>query len=768
MVTAQQAAATSQQADPRLLQGVFHQRRGELGMAEAFYDDVLRTHPRNVEALQLLGAMRISQRRYQDAVSLLDRAVRMQPRHAMAQRNRALALRSLGRPLEALQAIDHALRVEPGHAGALLTHAQLLMEVGRVEESGAAFERIIATDPRSGAGLCGRARLLALRGEYTAAERAYDATLAVDTDHVEAWWERGTVRANQQRHHDALADYDEALRRAPGNAEALYNKGVTLVALYRFHEAIDCFDAGSTAASGDARALNNLGFARLHVRELDAAVEAFDAALARDPQLVQAMANKAEALRRMGRWPESIDMFERAIAAGAVGGSWFEMYFYTLLLVCDWKRHAELEQFVLARVGDADAAATPLVLMGLDSDRALQQQSARKLIRQTASELHAPAAGPRISSNQRLRVAYVSANFNPHPVGYVTARLFEEHDRNDFEIIGVSLAPDDGSAIGQRIRGAMDGFHDVHGISDREAAALLRGLGLDIAVDLMGHTDQCRPQLFQLRTAPVQVNFLGYPGTSGAPWMDYLVADRFVVPPGHLDSYDEKVIWLPDCYMPGDAWQPPPDGSVPRREELGLPAGAMVFGCFNTHYKITPAMFDLWVRILRAVEGSVLWLRDGATQMRANLQREARQRGLDPARLLYAPHLATVAAHRARIGAMDLFLDTFPYTAHSTARDVLEAGVPLLTRIGDTFASRVAGSILHTAGFDELITRTAEDYVERAVALGRDIARREGLRHRLLAQLPASPLFDTRRYARSLEAAYRQMAAAAERAGRDP
>lgn len=734
-------------------------------MAEAFYDDVLRTHPRNAEALQLLGAMRISQRRYQDALSLLDRAVRMQPRHAIAQRNRAVALRALAKPLDALQAIDRALQIEPGHAGALLTRAQLLMDAGREDESGAAFERIIAADPRSAAALCGRARLLATGGNYEAAEQAYDATLAVDPDHVEAWWERGTVRANRQRHLDALADYDEALRRAPGNAEALYNKGVTLVALYRFHEAIDCFDASSTGASGDARALNNLGFARMHVRELESAIEAFDAALERDPQLVQAMANKAETLRRMGRWPESIGMFERAIAAGAVGASWFEMYFYTLLLVCDWKRYAELEQFVLARVSDADAAATPLVLMGLDSNRELQQQSARKLIRQITGQSVTTPAEPRISSKQRLRVAYVSANFNPHPVGYVTARLFEEHDRNGFEIIGISLAPDDGSAIGQRIRRAMDGFHEVHDISDREAAAFMRGLEVDIAVDLMGHTDQCRPQLFQLRPAPVQVNFLGYPGTIGAPWIDYLVADCFVVPPEHVGSYDEKLIWLPDCYMPGDAWTEPPHDCASRREELGLPAGATVFGCFNTHYKITPAVFDLWVQILRAVEGSVLWLRDGASALRENMQREARQRGLDPARLLYAPHLETVAAHRARIGAMDLFLDTFPYTAHSTARDVLEAGVPLLTRIGDTFASRVAGSILHAAGFDELIAASPGDYVERAVMLGRDRALREVLRDRLRTQLPATPLFDTRRYARSLEAAYRQMAAAPERPG---
>jgi predicted O-linked N-acetylglucosamine transferase (SPINDLY family) len=407
-------------------------------------------------------------------------------------------------------------------------------------------------------------------------------------------------------------------------------------------------------------------------------------------------------------------------------------------------------------VQEAAAAAMPLLLLNLHSSREEQRLCARKMSRKVAADVAALPPAPRITSPQRLRVAYLSANFNAHPVAHAVARLFEEHDRSGFEVIGVSMGAEDGSAIGRRVRAAMDGWRDICALSDTDAASLLRDLGIDLAVDLMGHTESFRPRVLAARPAPVQVSFLGYPGTLGAPWIDYLIADRFVLPPEHVASYDEKVVWLPGCFLPGDAWQPP--GTAPDRRELGLPTQGVVYGCFNTHRKITPDVFDQWMQVLRAVPDGVLWLRDAGEEPCANLRREAQRRGIDAQRLHFAPFVPD-ALHRARIAAMDVFLDTYPYTAHSTVREVLSAGVPLLTRTGDTFPSRVAGSMLHAAGLGQLVAGSPTEYVDRAIDLGSDRTLHEALSRRLRTELQHSTLFDTRGYARGIEAAYRNMAA---------
>lgn len=758
--------AAGSQADPRLLRGMACQQRGDLIAAEFFYADLLRGEPDHADALQLLGAVRISQHRHEEALTLIDQALRKRPRHALALRNRAIALRALKRPDEALIALKRALKVEPEHAGGMLARAQLLLEVKRPVEALEAFERLLRSNPRHVAAMCGRAGMLAEEGRLDEAADLLTAALEIEPGHVESWWKRGTVRANQRRLADALADYEAALVLDPVNPEALYNKGVTLLTQRRFHEAIRCFNAARTGRDEDARALNNIGFALLQTGYVQDAIRAFEGALQKDPMLVSAVANKAEALRFLDRWDESVQLFEQLAQMPGAGDAWHDIHMVTLLMVANWRRFGSMEHHCLENIAHPEAPVMPLVLTGIRSSRQQQQQAARKFTRHLVGELPPPLAVPRVSSRGRLRVAYVSANFNPHPVAYALTRLLDDHDRDRLEIVGISMGAKMESAIGTRLRAAMHSVHDVQELSDRDAADLIRSLDIDIAVDLMGHSDSERPRIFSHRPAPVQVNFLGYPGTLGASFIDYIIADPYVIPPAHADAYDEKVAWLPSCYMPGDPWQAPLD-RIPSRESLGLPAEGVVFGCFNTQHKILPHVFDLWARILDAVPGSVLWLRDGVPELRTNLGVEAARRGLDPARLVFAPRLSASAEHRARLPVMDLFLDTFPYNAHSTAREMLAAGVPLLTCEGDTFASRAAGSILHHAGLDDLIAADANDYVERAIAIGSNAALRESLRNRMRNQVPGSSLFDTRQFARDLESAYAFMHAASSQ-GRRP
>ena len=356
--------------------------------------------------------------------------------------------------------------------------------------------------------------------------------------------------------------------------------------------------------------------------------------------------------------------------------------------------------------------------------------------------------------HDRLRVAYVSSDFGAHPVGWQIAALLERHDRSGFEIHGVSLGPDDGSEIRSRLIGACDEFHDVHLMSDRDAASMLRRLEIDIAVDLNGHTQYARPGLFAARPAPVQMNWLGYPSTIGSAAMDYIVADAATLPFADQPNFSEMIVHLPDSYFaPGD---PPPAATMPTREDEGLPRDGIVFGCFNQSWKIGEALFEVWMRLLREVPQSVLWLKDHPAEVRVRLEREAQSRGIAAERLIWAKR-ADRQCHLARLGMADMMLDTLPYNAHATASDALWACVPVISCVGRTFAGRVASSLLSAAGLPELAAATLAEYESMALKLARDPAALRDMRERLLNNRPVTPFFDSARHARMLEAAYRQM-----------
>jgi predicted O-linked N-acetylglucosamine transferase (SPINDLY family) len=362
----------------------------------------------------------------------------------------------------------------------------------------------------------------------------------------------------------------------------------------------------------------------------------------------------------------------------------------------------------------------------------------------------------------RIRIAYVSGDFRVHPVAMLMAGVFEHHDRARFETIGVSFGPDDGSELRARVAGAFEHFLDVRGKSDGEIARMLREREVDIVVDLMGPTAGCRSGIFASRPAPVQVNYLGYPGTMACPFMDYILADRVVIQTGEHGHYSEKIVTLPDTYLAGDDARAI-SSAAPSRAEAGLPEHGFVFCSFNNSYKFTPAMFAVWMRILRAVEGSVLWLPEGNAPARRNLVREAATHGIAADRIVFAPFLDDSADHLARLPLADLFLDTLPCNAHTTASDALWAGLPVLTCKGGTFAGRVAASLLHATGLDELVTESLAAYEARAVSLARDCAALGAIRANLARNRRTATVFDTARFTRNLEAAYTRMHARALR-----
>jgi protein O-GlcNAc transferase len=395
-------------------------------------------------------------------------------------------------------------------------------------------------------------------------------------------------------------------------------------------------------------------------------------------------------------------------------------------------------------------------VIGYTDDEAVHLACARRYIERKIGAMPAPFAAGAPWRNPRIRVAYLSPDFREHPVGRLTVELFERHDRAHFEVIGISLQGGDGSALRSRLAAAFDRFEDVATMSDGDVAALLAQARIDIAVDLAGYTQGHRPEIFAYRPAPIAVSYLGYSATTGAGFIDYIVGDRSVLPPARQAFFSERVVQLPDCFMVSDSRRAIADAE-PTRRAAGLPEDGVVFCAFNNHAKIAEPMFDLWMRLLGAVPGSVLWLSDARGIVADNLRAAAAARGIDPVRLVFAPRLRDFSQHLARHRLADLFLDTLPYNAHTTANDALWAGLPVLTCRGNCLAGRVASSLVEAVGLGELATANLADYEALALRLAADASERAALKARLARNRLTHPLFDTPRFTRHLEAAYRVM-----------
>jgi predicted O-linked N-acetylglucosamine transferase (SPINDLY family) len=589
------------------------------------------------------------------------------------------------------------------------------------------------------------------------------ARLLPDSPHVLN--NRGNVLRDLGRLSEALADFNAALALLPDFTTACCNRGHALLDLQRPREALECFETVLRSLPQDGEALFGRASALLRLRwHLEEAVADFARAGELGVERVETLVGRAAALAELQRHGAAAaclaEVLELAPDRAYARGS----FMFSRLQACQWQELRSLTERLVALVCEGKRVTHPLSLLPLIDAPELQLACTRSWVADLYPEN--PTLGPcprrpRADGGsgegdwQRLRIAYVSADFRDHPVSHLLVGVLERHDRGSFEIFGVSLRPSQDNPFEQRLRAAFDRYVEVGERSDRDIAQLLRELQIDIAVDLMGATDGLRLGVFAHRAAPVQVSYLGYAGTSGAPYMDYILADEVVIPSGAERHYTERVVRLPHCYLPNDDRREV--GSLPTREEAGLPPAGVVFCAFTNAYKINPVIFDSWMRLLLAAPDSVLWLRALTGEARESLRHEARVRGVSPDRLVFASHIASMSEHLGRLGLADLYLDTLPYNAHSTACDALWAGVPVLTCAGTGIASRVAASALTAVGLPELITHSLSEYERLALDLARQPERLREIRARLAKQRSSAPLFDTTGSCRHLETAYRWM-----------
>jgi protein O-GlcNAc transferase len=662
---------------------------GRSDKAEKLARSILATEPRNAELLQFVAMLCQSQDKFADAVALCTKAVAIDPNSAEAHYNLGTALMKQGRNVQAVASLEKSLALSSANYDALNNLAVAL----------------------------------------TAADRAVEA--------------------------ESVAR--RAIARAPGAPLAHNSLGLALAKQMRLAEAAQCFEAALVRGHPDpAHVLDKLALVYIDLERPKAAIECLRRALMQKPKALDLAMRLGGTQIVANEFLDAMRTFLGATQLAPQDPSPWVGYVFSCLHASEWAEYARLVPKIEKMLSSPSKEIQPFSVLSFSDNPATHLRCSKRyavnFIKTDKKPRPQRVANAEDGSRDRIRIAYFSSDFKIHATMLLATGLFEHHDRKRFETYAIAWAPDE-SLMRRRAEAAFDHFIDVTTAPDEAVAELIRDRQIDILIDLHGYTGRARSAVLVNRPAPIQVNYLGYPGTMGVDWIDYLIADRFVVPLEAARFYSEMLVYLPESYQANDNRRAEP-GAVPPRASLGLPEQGFVFTCFNANNKIIPDIFDIWMRLLKEVPGSVLWLLDHGVG--ANLRREAEAACVEGKRLIFAPRVP-IAEHIRRLQCADLFLDTLPYNAHTTASDALWAGVPVVTCPGQSFQARVAGSLLHAMRLPELVANSRAEYEAIALRLARDRDAHAALRAKVIGNRLTTPLFDTEHFTRGVEAAYETM-----------
>ena len=692
---------------------------GRFGDAERSLKQVLKMQPKNADALCFLSVVSAHKLDYLEALTLINKAIEASPKFALAYSNKGNILKELGRYEEAIISLDKAIQLDTKFVEAYNNKGNVLQAIGKYEEAIFNYDKAISLDSNFAQAQNNKGNAFERLHRFAEALDCYTKALAANPNYAEAYSNRGLVFFKLKQYSEALSEFDKAIAVNPMLSEGWAQKGELLHELEYFSEAIAHFDR----------------------------------ALEINPKFAEAWADKAAANGAMKNYEDSLSSYEHAFSLKSTLNYLLGDYVHTKMFICDWSgieaRLAELQN----RIISGDRAGSPFkVISAFDSPK-LNFLSAKSWVDDKFPASKEPAAFEK-NKHRKIKVGYFSADFINHPVAILTSELFELHDRNRFEVYGFSLArPNSEDQVQNRLRNAFDELIDIKGTSTQEVVRMARGMELDIAVDLGGHTLNAPTQIMACRVAPIQVNYLGYTGTMGADYIDYIIADKILIPADGREFYSEKVIYLPDSYMVDDSSRLPSSRIFTRRE-CGLPEEGFVFCCFNNSYKFNQKMLKSWVKILNATPKSIIWISENTEIFRKNLIAEFEKMGINGSRIIFAKRIDPMADHLARYKLADLFLDTNPYNAHTTAVDALKAGIPVLTLLGNVFAGRVAASLLSAIGLPDLIVDSLEEYEALAIDLANNPQKIQYFKNKLFENQNKEPLFNTKLYVKNIEAAY--------------
>lgn len=779
--------------------GLIAKQIGKPALAHEQFSRALRLNPNVRETWNNRGAVCNVLGQYDAAISDFDRSIALDPNYADAHANKGKSLLEIGRHAEALASFERALSLRPDLAEGWLGRGTALARSGRGDEALAAYDKALSIRADLAEAWIGRGNVFYDRRRHADAFASYDRALAIAPQAAAAWLGRGNACADLERHGEALAAYDRALAIKPDLIEAMIGRANVFASLKRHDDALAIFDAALSFKADSAEAWLGRGSVFLDLRRHDDALAAYDKALSVAPDLAEAWLGRGNVFGDIKRHGEALEGYDRALSIKTdLAEAWFGRgniladlrrhddafaafdkaftlnpdlpgvegaRLYSKLNCCDWTELEAETTRLIESIRAGKGGCQPFALLSIAASAEDQRRSADFWIERLLGLAPRKPVDAVPVQADKIRIGYLSADFRTHPVSYLAAGLFEAHDRSRFETHAFSIGPAEDSDLRARLERSFDRFTDLHGRSDDDIVGCIKAANIDVLVDLMGHTLGARLGVLAQRPAPVLAGYLGFAGTVGGGLLDYVIADASSIPAEDRKHFSEKVVWLPHCFMPHDTKGRELGRELGRefsrvglgRREQGLPAEGFVFCGFNNAYKLNPATFQSWMRILKEVDGAVVWLSDLQDVAKSNLRKEAEASGIDSRRLVFATRVASTAEHLARHCLADLFLDTLPYNAHTTASDALWAGLPLLTLAGDAFAGRVAASLLHALGLAELITQSRQEYEERAIELARDPGRLRGLRETLERRRLTSPLFNTPLLARSLEGALETM-----------
>jgi protein O-GlcNAc transferase len=784
------ALAVDPSSEPALMnKGTALLALGRNGEAIAAYKAAAEGNPESADAHFNLGNALMAAGRNSEAAASFLLSLSLRPGDVETLRRQAVALSRLGRTHDALSAIERARELVPMSAELCHEQAGMLVELERYSEAVQIYDRALLLDAQDTVALNNRGLALIRGARPLDAVASFDRAIEIHPGDPVLWYNRGTALRAIGSVEDAFASYDRALSLNPDHAPTLVDRGNLLQGLRRYEEALDCFNQAAQILPSDPTVFTNMGNALRGLRRCEEALAAHERALAIDANLVEPLINRGIALKDLNRTEEAIASYERALAiepdhpdalynCGLAHSTlnrheqalpYYERaleansgHRYALgmladasLHICNWNVTEGIAKRLETHIRDSLSVITPFTVLGYLDEPSLQLACSKAYVEDALPDVPRPASHSPSHTPQRLRIAYLSSDFQRHSMSFSIAEIFELHDRSRFEVTGVSWGADDGSPVRARIRNACDRFLDARSIGDRDLARQLVERGTAIAIDLKGLTGNNRLGIYAQRPAPIQVGYFGYPATVGSSFIDYVLADPIIVPLAQQPNWAEHIVNLPGCYWPNDRQRAVPTPTF-TRVDLGLPDRGFVFCCFNNSWKITPPLFDIWMRLLRDCSGSVLWLLEDSEAAKANLLREAGARGVDAERLVFAAR-AEPEVHLARHRFADLFLDTLPCNAHTTASDALWMAVPVVTCPGKSFAARVAGSLLHAVDLPQLVCPDLEAYEATARRLTAHPAELRNMKAKLEASRFDCMLFDSKRLCRNIEAAYLEM-----------
>ncbi len=706
-------------------------KKGYLKNAKEICLDVLKDEPKNPNFLHLLGAITFEEKDYKKSEEIISEVSRLKPQAEVFQLY-ALILFKLKKFDLALRCWDDVIKLQPSNAEAFNNKGNALF----------------------------------LLEKYEAAIQSFKEAIKIKPNYADAYNNLGNSLWKQKKIDQSLESYKKAIEIQPNHLEAYNNLGMGFLKLKKYQDAIQNFDRAIKIKSDYAVVHYNKGNLLFEIEKIDESLQSYDLAIKINPSYAEAYYNKGNLLLAANCNDEALENFKKVLEINPDFESLISTIMHTKLKLCDWKNFDEDLQNLKNTVFDPKKIFNPHTLLfsydSLKSQKIAAKKWSDKLISFTLSEKKISNFS-KLSKDlnldqkkeikKKIRIGYFSADFRKHAVGNLVVNLLELHDKSKFEIYCFYFGPDTDDEIYKRISNTVFKFINVKSKSEKEIAQLSNNLGIDIGVDLMGYTVKNRFKIFIERCAPLQVSYLGYPGTTGSDYFNYIIADKVLIPKENQKYYSEKIIYLPNTFMTTDSKKKISKKTF-TKEELGLPRNGFVFCCFNQSYKILPKFFDVWMKILKRVDGSVLWLFKSNDVSCINLKQEAINRGIDPERIIFADFLPSFEDHLARYGAADLFLDTSPYNAHSTCCDSLKGGLPVLTLQGETYASRVSSSLLNLLGLNKLITQTTKEYEETAVELANDLTILKNIKIKLVNLRNTSPLFNTKLFTTNIEKAY--------------